>query len=87
MVSRRFHRTLAALVTATLERLRAEHGVARVVLGGGVFANGVLLDELLVTLPERGFEPYRPERFPPGDGGLCLGQLAVAAAQAEKVAS
>jgi hydrogenase maturation protein HypF len=87
VVSRRFHRTLAALVTNTLERLRAEHGVARVVLGGGVFGNGVLLDQLLVTLPARGFEPYRPERFPPGDGGLCLGQLAVAAAQAEKVAS
>jgi hydrogenase maturation protein HypF len=83
-IARRFHRTLVALVIATLERLRDERGVRTVVLGGGVFANGILTDALVAELPERGFEVHRPRRFPPGDGGLCLGQLAVAAAHAER---
>jgi hydrogenase maturation protein HypF len=83
-IARRFHRTLVALVVRTLEQLRHERRVSRVVLGGGVFANGILLDELSALLPERGFEVHRPRRFPPGDGGLCLGQLAIAAAHAER---
>ncbi len=84
VIARRFHRTLVALVVRTLEQLRHERRVSRVVLGGGVFANGILLDELCALLPERGFEVHRPRRFPPGDGGLCLGQLAIAAAHAER---
>jgi hydrogenase maturation protein HypF len=84
VVARRFHTALAGAVVTTLELLRAEHGLGRVVLGGGVFANGLLLDALSSALPARGFELYRPERYPPGDGGLCLGQLAVAAARTDR---
>jgi hydrogenase maturation protein HypF len=80
-VSRRFHRTVARIVVDTCERMRAETGHAKVVLGGGVFANAILIRELEETLPARGFELFRPRAYPPGDGGLCLGQLAVAAAR------
>ncbi len=79
-VSRRFHRTVALLVLATCERLRSLHGLSRVVLGGGVFANAILVEELEASLPAAGFELFRPRAYPAGDGGLCLGQLAVAAA-------
>jgi hydrogenase maturation protein HypF len=79
-VARRFHRTLVASVVKTCERLREAFGIARVVLGGGVFANALLVEGLSRALPDRGFSLYRPERYPPGDGSLALGQLAVAAA-------
>jgi hydrogenase maturation protein HypF len=79
-VARRFHRTLVASVVRTCERLRETFGISRVVLGGGVFANTLLVEGLSRALPDRGFSLYRPERYPPGDGSLALGQLAVAAA-------
>ncbi|HEY3499598.1 MAG TPA: Sua5/YciO/YrdC/YwlC family protein, partial [Polyangiaceae bacterium] len=85
-VARRFHRTLVALVVAACERLREDYGLERVVLGGGVFANALLVEGLSQALPERGFSLYRPELHPPGDGALALGQLAIAAA-VERVSS
>jgi hydrogenase maturation protein HypF len=80
-VARRFHSTIAAVVLVTLERLRSEHGISRVALGGGVFGNALLVEDLEARLPARGFELYRPRLYPPGDGGLCLGQLCIAAAR------
>ena len=85
-VARRFHRTFVAMIVATCEQIRDEYGLARVVLGGGVFANALLVEGLAAELPARGFGLYRPERYPPGDGALALGQLAVAAAL-ERVSS
>jgi hydrogenase maturation protein HypF len=79
-VARRFHRTLVAGVVRTCELVRDTFGLERVVLGGGVFANSLLVEGLSRVLPDRGFSLYRPERFPPGDGSLALGQLAVAGA-------
>jgi hydrogenase maturation protein HypF len=67
-------------VVRTCELLRESFGLERVVLGGGVFANSILVEGLSRVLPDRGFALYRPERYPPGDGSLALGQLAVAAA-------
>jgi hydrogenase maturation protein HypF len=80
-IARRFHCTLGAAIVATLEKLRAEYGLSSVVLGGGVFHNAILVEELELELPRRGFTLYRPQSFPAGDGGLSLGQLCIAAAQ------
>jgi hydrogenase maturation protein HypF len=45
-----------------------------------VFLNTILLAEALDRLAADGFRAYRHRLVPPGDGGLCLGQLVVAAA-------
>ncbi len=82
VIARRFHRTLAAAATAVCTTIRESAGVARVVLSGGVFANALLTAELEMALAVEGFEVYRHQIVPPGDGGLSLGQLAVAAARA-----
>jgi hydrogenase maturation protein HypF len=79
-IARRFHSTLVEAIRQTCRRLRDESGLDRVVLSGGVFMNEILLTESLAALGEDGFTVFRHRRVPPNDGGLCLGQLAVAAA-------
>jgi hydrogenase maturation protein HypF len=78
-IARRFHATMADIIVGVCERLRAESGINAVVLSGGVFMNVMLLQDSLGRLRERGFRVYRHERVPCNDGGLSLGQLAIAA--------
>lgn len=79
-ISGRFHATLAAAVTAALERLRATLAGRPVVLSGGCFQNALLSEQVAASLGRRGWAVHRHERVPPGDGGLALGQALVAAA-------
>jgi hydrogenase maturation protein HypF len=83
LVARRFHVTLAAIFCELCVTLRLAHGLSRVVLAGGVFANALLVEELETRLIAQGFEVYRSQAYPAGDGGLSLGQLAIAAARDE----
>ncbi|HUX68116.1 MAG TPA: carbamoyltransferase HypF [Terriglobales bacterium] len=77
----RFHATLAGAVVATLGWLRERHGGGRVCLGGGVFQNRRLLGETVAGLEREGWAVHVPARAPANDGGLALGQAAVAAAR------
>ena len=79
-IARRLHSTLVEIVMATCQRLRDTTGIDGVVLSGGVFQNALLTAEVPERLAGAGFRPYRHRIVPPNDGGLCLGQLAVAAA-------
>jgi hydrogenase maturation protein HypF len=79
-IAARFHNGVVEAVVATCRRLRERTGVATVALGGGVMQNALLLGRLLRRLRAEGLEPFAPRRVPPNDGGLCLGQAAVAAA-------
>jgi hydrogenase maturation protein HypF len=80
VIGRRFHTTIVEIVAQVCLRLAEESGLAAVVLSGGVFLNALLTEEVTARLARDGFRVYRHRRVPPGDGGLCLGQLAVAAA-------
>ena len=80
-IARRFHAGLAAAVCAMCSRLRAETGLADVVLTGGVFLNAVLTLECERQLTVKGFRVFRHHIVPPNDGGLSFGQLYIAAAQ------
>jgi hydrogenase maturation protein HypF len=80
VIGRRFHTTILEIVAQVCARLAEESGLADVVLSGGVFLNALLTGEVTARLERDGFRVYRHRRVPPGDGGLCLGQLAVAAA-------
>ena len=51
------------------------------VLSGGVFQNGLLLERTSAALSDRGLRVLVPERLPPNDGGISYGQAAVAAAR------
>ena len=76
----RFHVTLIDIFAELAQMLREYKNIGTVALGGGVFLNEILLTGLTEKLEGLGFEVYRPEQLPPGDGGVSLGQIAVARA-------
>jgi hydrogenase maturation protein HypF len=75
IVSWRFHRALADAIVAVAERA----GLERVALSGGCFQNACLTELAVRQLESAGFRPYWHQRVPPNDGGIALGQAAVAA--------
>jgi hydrogenase maturation protein HypF len=80
-VSARFHNGIAALVAAASTRLREAAGIQEVVLSGGVWQNITLLRRTLSLLRERDFQVYIHREVPANDGGLSLGQAAIAASR------
>ncbi|HJT57458.1 MAG TPA: carbamoyltransferase HypF [Ktedonobacteraceae bacterium] len=76
-----FHRTIAELLATTCAGVRAQTGMNIVALSGGVFQNRLLLEQLVIRLENMAFQVYINRCVPPNDGGLSLGQIAVAAAR------
>ena len=74
----RFHTTLVAAIAAVCHRMRAELALTRVCLSGGCFQNARLLEGCLRTLREDGFEVFSQRAVPANDGGISLGQAAIA---------
>jgi len=78
-ISARFHLGLIDALSDAGARLAGERGIGRIVLSGGVMQNRILADGLYRRLEGRGFNVVLPRTFPVNDGGLSLGQAAVAA--------
>jgi hydrogenase maturation protein HypF len=78
VIAARFHWTMAAMVSKMCERIREATGLNRVALSGGVFQNVTLLDAAARRLIDDGFEVFTHELVPANDGGIALGQAAVA---------
>jgi hydrogenase maturation protein HypF len=79
-IAARFHRGLAGGLAAAAQQAAERTGLRTVALSGGVFGNLVLLAELVRRLEDDGFRVLTHSRVPPNDGGISLGQAAVAAA-------
>src|SRR5262249_248425 len=80
LIARRFHSTIIEAIAAVCGQLRRATGLDAVVLSGGGFLNALLTREASAPLSGEGFRVYRHRLVPPNDGGLCLGQVAIAAA-------
>ncbi len=75
MIAAKFHHTLVAWVV----QVAREVGTPRVALTGGVFQNRVLTEWAAAALREAGFQVLLHRQVPPNDGGISLGQIAIAA--------
>lgn len=74
VIAGRFHSTLASWAAS----LAREHPRRPIVLGGGCFQNRQLTEQILSSLRKVGVSVFAGSMIPPGDGGLAVGQLAVA---------
>ncbi|WP_298819022.1 carbamoyltransferase HypF [Chloroflexus sp.] len=81
VIAGRAHQGVAQGLYEACRRVRAERDLTTVALSGGVFQNVLLLETLTAKLRADGFTVLIPRLAPPNDGGLALGQLAVAGAQ------
>ena len=86
VMAARFHKGLARSITAMALKLSARDTGApsprfdTVVLSGGCFQNRILLEEAVRRLEEKEFHVLTHAGTPANDGGVALGQAAVAAA-------
>lgn len=77
-VAARFHETLARVVLASCLRAREQTKLSLVALSGGCFQNRRLSERCHALLGAAGFDVLLHRRVPPNDGGLSLGQAAIA---------
>ena len=77
-VGARFHRTVVDFSLEICRLLRERHSLTTVALSGGVWQNQLLLHLTRAALQAEGFSVLCHRQTPPNDGGLALGQAAVA---------
>jgi hydrogenase maturation protein HypF len=75
-----FHGTLIAGLAEWISISATRLGQTDIVLGGGCFMNRVLAEGLSNALRGRGLRPWLARAVPANDGGLSLGQAAMARA-------
>lgn len=79
IIAARFHNSIAQMVLQTCSYLRDWSGIETVALSGGVWQNMTLLENTYHLLIEHNFSVLIHQQAPPNDGGLALGQVAIAA--------
>ena len=77
-IGARFHQTMSTMALEVSRMMREKSGINEVVLSGGVWQNQVLLDLARTALTHSGFIVFTHQQTPANDGGLALGQAAVA---------
>ncbi len=79
VISARFHNTVAEASLRMTRKVASSYGIRKVALSGGSFQNRYLSARLERMLAQEGFTVLTHGQVPCNDGGLALGQLAVAA--------
>jgi hydrogenase maturation protein HypF len=85
LIATQFHNTVISAIFEAVNLIRKKTGLNKVVLSGGVFQNKYLLEGTIHLLKKNNFEVYAHAEVPTNDGGIALGQLAIASKRREKL--
>lgn len=80
LMAARFHATLIAAITLACQRIHHATGITQVCLSGGCFQNLLLLRGTRDKLRAAGLDVFFPHLLPANDGGIAVGQAAIACA-------
>jgi len=78
ILAARFHNSIAEIMGVISIQIRSETGINEVALSGGVWQNMTLLKKSVGFLRKDGFKIYLHHQVPTNDGGIALGQAAIA---------
>ncbi len=81
VISTKFHNTLIKVTCEAIKKIHQQTGINKVILSGGTFQNKYISEKLLALLHLTGYETYMSAQIPVNDGGIALGQMAIAAKQ------
>jgi hydrogenase maturation protein HypF len=81
-VAWRFHETAAAMIAGICETIAGRSGLRAVALSGGCYQNRILLRLVVPRLEQAGLSVLLHRQVPCNDGGLALGQAAIACCSA-----
>ncbi len=79
IISAQFHNTIIEASMRVIRKIAVETGIRQVALSGGTFQNKYLTEMLENRLEDEKFTVFKHTLVPCNDGGVALGQLAVAA--------
>ncbi|GAH62537.1 unnamed protein product, partial [marine sediment metagenome] len=79
IISAKFHNCLATGLLEMAKAARESTKLNTVALSGGVFCNRYLMNRLIKQLKQNGFSVLFNREVPSNDGGISLGQAAIAA--------
>ncbi len=82
-IATKFHRSIVNGLVQLTNRVGRLTAYRDVVVSGGVWMNAVLLQAFVQEMTKHGYRVYYPQTYPANDGGLALGQMAVAIAKLE----
>ncbi|MCX6277266.1 MAG: carbamoyltransferase HypF [Bacteroidetes bacterium] len=85
IIASKFHNTIISVIFETANVIRGREEINKVVLSGGVFQNKYLLEGSIDLLKKNKFEVYAHAAVPTNDGGIALGQLAIASKRRDKL--
>ena len=78
IIAARFHNTLVKISVEQCVQIREKYNTNKVVLSGGSFQNKYLSEHLIKELKHKNFKVYNHQNIPSNDGGISLGQIAIA---------
>jgi hydrogenase maturation protein HypF len=78
VIAVKFHNTIAQIILNVSRQIRQDTSLNKVILSGGVFQNKYLLEKSTDLLRKERFNVFTNHLVPANDGGISLGQLAIA---------
>ncbi|MDF2882694.1 MAG: hypF [Clostridiaceae bacterium] len=77
-ISWKFHNSIINFSLKLCQKIRTQYLINDIVLSGGVFQNIYLMENIVNELEKLNFKVYTHKCFPSNDGGISLGQIAIA---------